>query len=361
MLAKAGSILFLMQLLLQAVLMYRPRFGMQKPAHRHCLRAGSFYPGLLAEEGNDTVKEIADGGDDVLDLAGEGRDLILRAGQLLERVLHGLDLREQGVRVQLFERAAEVHELGHLVVRERDVVLGGDLLDLGAQFTVGHVLRLVEDELELVDDLDRVIVADGLRELRRRGQFLRGDGLGGLVELCARDVLIRLVHARQRRRARDVERRGHGDLRVRDAGRGQRADVHLARAVGDVRRVDGHALAGVEHLDGDAGDGLGADLRVADDAAEILPLVLVCDGQLLDAAALDAEGLVDGLDLVVREVGADDGARLAGVDGRHGAKACEQAHGEHDGQSPFEKFHGVGFLSPRSRGRGALQDETLPL
>ena len=74
MLAKAGSILFLMQLLLQAVLMYRPRFGMQKPAHRHCLRAGSFYPGLLAEEGNDTVKEIADGGDDVLDLAGEGRD-----------------------------------------------------------------------------------------------------------------------------------------------------------------------------------------------------------------------------------------------------------------------------------------------
>ncbi len=275
---------------------------------------------LLAEEGNDTVEEIADGGDDVLDLAGEGRDLVFRTGQLLERVLHGLHLREQGVRVQLFERAAEVHELGHLVVRERDVVLGGDLLDLGAQFTVGHVLRLVEDELELVDDLDRVIVADGLRELRRRGQFLRGDGLGSLVELCARDVLIRLVHARQRRRARDVERRGHGDLRVRDAGRGQRADVHLARAVGDVRRVDGHALAGVEHLDGDAGDGLGADLRVTDDAAEILPLVLVCDGQLLDAAALDAEGLVDGLDLVVREVGADDGARLAGVDGRHGRR-----------------------------------------
>ena len=69
---------------------HRPRFGMQKPARRHCLRAGSFYPGLLAEEGNDTVEEIADGGDDVLDLAGEGRDLILRAGQLLERVLHGL-------------------------------------------------------------------------------------------------------------------------------------------------------------------------------------------------------------------------------------------------------------------------------
>ena len=316
---------------------------------------------LLAEEGNDTVEEIADGGDDVLDLAGEGRDLVLRAGQLLERVLHGLNLREQGVRVQLFERAAEVHELGHLVVRERDVVLGGDLLDLGAQFTVGHVLRLVEDELELVDDLDRVIVADGLRELRRRGQLLRGDGLGGLVELRARDVLIRFVHARQRRRARDVERRGHGDLRVRDAGRGQRADVHLARAVGDVRRGDGHTLAGVEHLDGDAGDGLGADLRVTDDAAEILPLVLVRDGQLLDAAALDAEGFVDGLDLLVREVGADDGARLAGVDGRHGAETCEQAHGEHNGQGPFEKFHGDGFLSPRPKGLGALQDETLPL
>ena len=330
------------------------------PAGTACGR-GFPYPGLLTEERDDAVKEITDSGDHVLDLAGEGGDLLLGAGELLERVLHGLHLREQGVRVQLFERAAEVHELGHLVVRERDVVLGGDLFDLGAQFTVGHVLRLVEDELELVDDLDRVIVADGLRELRRRGQLLRGDGLGGLVELRARDVLICFVHARQRRRARDVERRGHGDLRIRDAGGGQRADVHLARAVGDVRRVDGHALAGVEHLDGDAGDGFRADLRVTDDAAEILPLVLVCDGQFLDAAAFDAEGLVDGLDLVVREVGADDGARLAGVDGRHGAKACEQAHGEHDGQSPFEKFHGVGFLSPRSRGRGALQDETLPL
>ena len=94
-----------------------------------------------------------------------------------------------------------------------------------------------------------------------------------------------------------------------------------------MRRVDGHALTGVEHLDGDAGDGLGADLRVTDDAAEILPLVLVCDGQLLDAAAFDAEGFVDGLDLVVREVGADDGARLAGVDGRHGAEAREHTHG----------------------------------
>ena len=74
-----------------------------------------------------------------------------------------------------------------------------------------------------------------------------------------------------------------------------------------------------------------------------------------------SEGLVDGLDLVVREVCADDGARLAGVNGRHGAKACEQAHGKYNGQGPFEKFHGVGFLSPRSMGCGALQDETLPL
>ena len=49
----------------------RPRFGMQKPAHRHCLRAGSFYPGLLAEEGDDTVEEIADGGDDVLEMPEE--------------------------------------------------------------------------------------------------------------------------------------------------------------------------------------------------------------------------------------------------------------------------------------------------
>lgn len=114
-----------------------------------------------------------------------------------------------------------------------------------------------------------------------------------------------------------------------------------------------HALAGVEHLDGDAGDGLGADLRVADDAAEILPLVLVCDGQLLDAAALDAEGLVDGLDLVVREVGADDGARLAGVDGRHGAKACEQAHGEHDGQSRLRNFM-VLVSFPRDPGAAVL-------
>ena len=340
----------------------RLRRKMRIKARPQALPAGgSAYPGLLAEEGDHTVEEIADGGDDVLDLAGEGRDLVLRAGELFERILHGVHLREQGVRVQLFERAAEVYELGHLVVRERDVVLGGNLFDLGAQFGVGHVLRLVEDELELIDDLDRVIVADGLRELRRRCQLLRGDGLGGLVELRARDVLVCFVHARQRRRARDVERRGHGDLRIRDAGGGQRTDVHLARAVGDVRRVDGHALAGIEHLDGDAGDGLRADLRVADDAAEILPLVLVRDGQLLDAAALDAEGLVDGLDLVVREVCADDGARLAGVNGRHGTKACEQAHGKYNGQGPFEKFHGVGFLSPRSMGCGALQDETLPL
>lgn len=215
-----------------------------------------------------------------------------------------------------------------------------------AQFGVGHVLGLVEDELELVDDLDRVIVADGLRELRRRRQLLRGDGLGSLIELRARNVLIRLVDAGQRRSARDVERRSHADLRVHDAGSRQRADVHLARAVGDVRRVDGHALSGGEHLDRDAGDGLRADLRVADDTAEVLPLVLIRDGQLLDAAALDAEGLVDGLDLVVREVGADNGARLTGVDGRHRAETCQQTHGKHDGQDPFENFHGGRFPFP---------------
>ena len=46
---------------------------------------GSAYPGLLAEERDHAVEEIADGGDDVLDLAGEGRDLVLRAGELFER------------------------------------------------------------------------------------------------------------------------------------------------------------------------------------------------------------------------------------------------------------------------------------
>lgn len=120
-------------------------------------------------------------------------------------------------------------------------------------------------------------------------------------------------------------------------------------------------LPGIEHLDGDAGDGLRADLRVADDAAEILPLVLVRDGQLLDAAALDAEGLVDGLDLVVREVCADDGARLAGVNGRHGAKACEQAHGKYNGRARLRNFMVLVSFPRASMGCGALQDETLPL
>ena len=73
---------------------------------------------------------------------------------------------------------------------------------------------------------------------------------------------------------------------------------------------------------------------------------LIRDRQLLDAAALDAEGLVDGLDLVVREVGADNGARLAGVDGRHRAETCEHAYGEHNRQCPFEKFHGSRFPFP---------------
>ena len=77
-----------------------------------------------------------------------------------------------------------------------------------------------------------------------------------------------------------------------------------------------------------------------------MPLVLIRDGQLFDAAALDAEGLVDGLDLLVREVGADNGARLTGVDGRHRAETCQQTHGKHDGQCPFEKFHGGRFPFP---------------
>lgn len=94
--------------------MHRPRFGMQKPA-RQALPAGGIpilYPDLLAEERDDAVEEITDSGDHVLDLAGEGGDLLLGAGELLERVLHGLHLREQGVRVELFERAGRGSRAG---------------------------------------------------------------------------------------------------------------------------------------------------------------------------------------------------------------------------------------------------------
>lgn len=146
--------------------MHRPRFGMQKPARRRCLRAGFLYyiriylrKNAMTRSKKSPIAVITS-----LTLPVKAATFSLAPASCLSVSCTACTFESRAFVSSFSSEPAEVHELGHLVVRERDVVLGGDLADLRAQFAVGHVLGLVEDELELVDDLDRVIVANGLRE-----------------------------------------------------------------------------------------------------------------------------------------------------------------------------------------------------
>ena len=248
-------------------------------------------------------------------------DRALGIGNVLNVLLHLLDLLLEGGDIKLFKRAAEAYKLLDLRIIERDLVLFGDLLYLLTQLVIGHILGLVEDELELIDDGGGVGAAYFICKLGGNGELLGADKLCVLVKLLAGNVLISHVYADEGSRAGDLVGCNDFYIGIGDAGGDHGIHVHVGGAPCDVFDRDIKPLAAALRLNVDAGYRPCADEAFVDLTFKVLALVCVCNGKLLYIASLDAEGLVHGRYLVAVEICAYDRAAVGYVVGMADAAA----------------------------------------